>query len=83
MRGQTIRVIVANAQALEKRKEAIAHFMDAYRESIDYMYSDNPQVLRDYAAFVQVPEAMARRVRDEFFPKSLINPDEIKGRTSW
>ncbi len=22
---------------------------------------------------------MAKRVRDEFFPKSLINPDEIKG----
>jgi NitT/TauT family transport system substrate-binding protein len=22
---------------------------------------------------------MARRVRDEFFPKSLVNPDEVKG----
>jgi NitT/TauT family transport system substrate-binding protein len=79
VRGQTIRVIVANAQALETRKDAITRFMDAYRETIDYMYSDNPQVLKDYAAFVQVPEAMARRVRDEFFPKSLIDPDAIKG----
>ena len=43
------------------------------------MYSDNPQVLKDYAAFVQVPEAMARRVRDEFFPRRLVDPDEIKG----
>ena len=82
VRGQTIRVIVANAQALEKRKDAIDRFMQAYRETIDYMYSDNPQVLKDYAAFVQVPEPMAKRVRDEFFPKSLVDPDAIKGLDS-
>jgi NitT/TauT family transport system substrate-binding protein len=79
VRGQTIRVIVANAPALEKKKEVIDRFMAAYRETIDYMYSDNPQVLKDYAAFVQVPEATAKRVRDEFFPKSLVDPDTIKG----
>ena len=79
VRGQTIRVIVANAQALENRKEAIGRFMQAYRETIDYMYSDNPQVIKDYAEFVKVPEATARRVRDEFFPKSLLDPDKIEG----
>jgi NitT/TauT family transport system substrate-binding protein len=72
-------VIVANALALEKKKDAIDRFMTAYRETIDYMYSDNPQVLKDYAEFVKVPEAMARRVRDEFFPKNLVDPDAIKG----
>ena len=46
------------------------------------MYSDNPQVLKDYAAFVQVPEAMARRVRDGFFPKALVDPDQIKASTA-
>jgi NitT/TauT family transport system substrate-binding protein len=79
VRGQTIRVIVANAQTLERKKDAIARFMDGYRETIDYMYSDNPQVLKDYAAFVQVPEDTAKRVRDEFFPRSLLDPDQIKG----
>jgi NitT/TauT family transport system substrate-binding protein len=79
VRGQTIRVIVANAQSLETKKDAIARFMEGYRETIDYMYSDNPQVLKDYAEFVKVPETMAKRVRDEFFPKNLVNPDEIKG----
>ena len=53
--------------------------MQAYRETIDYMYSDNPQIIKDYAEFVKVPEPMAKRVRDEFFPKSLLNPDEIQG----
>src|SRR5262245_39263372 len=79
VRGQTIRVIVANAHALEKKKEVIDRFMAGYRETIDYMYSDNPQVIKDYAEFVNVPEATARRVRDEFFPKSLLDPDKIEG----
>ncbi len=41
--------------------------MQAHRDTIDYMYSDNPQVLKDYADFAGVSEAMARRVRDDFF----------------
>jgi NitT/TauT family transport system substrate-binding protein len=82
VRGQTIRVIVANADALIKRKAVIERLMQAYRETIDYMYSPDPQVIKDYAEFVKVPEPMARRVRDEFFPKSLVDPDEIKGLDS-
>ena len=79
VRGQTIRVLVANADALVKRKEVIDRFMNAYRESIDYMYSANPQVMKDYAEFARVSEPLAKRVRDEFFPKSLVNPDQIHG----
>ncbi len=79
VRGQTIRVLVANTEVLTKRKDVLERFMQAYRESIEYMYSDNPQVIKDYAEFVHVPEATAKRVRDEFFPKSLVNPDAIHG----
>ncbi len=79
VRGQTIRVLVANTDTLTKRKAVLERFMQAYREAIDYMYSDNPQVIKDYAEFAGVPEAMAKRVRDEFFPKSLVNPDQIHG----
>jgi NitT/TauT family transport system substrate-binding protein len=79
VRGQTIRVLVANADALVKRKEIIERFMKAYRESIDYLYSSNPQVMKDYAEFARVAEPLAKRVRDEFFPKSLVNPDQIHG----
>ena len=82
VRGQTIRVLVANADALAKRKDVIERFMKAYRESIDYMYSSDPQVIKDYAEFAKVPEPMAKRVRDEFFPKSLVNPDQIHGLDS-
>jgi NitT/TauT family transport system substrate-binding protein len=82
VRGQTIRVLVANADVLAKRKDVIERFMKAYRESIDYMYSSNPQVITDYAEFAKVPEPMAKRVRDEFFPMSLVNPDKIHGLDS-
>ncbi|MFL4979275.1 MAG: ABC transporter substrate-binding protein [Xanthobacteraceae bacterium] len=82
VRGQTIRVVVANADAVEKKKDAIGRFMQAYRETIEYMYGSNPQVIKDYAEFVKVPEPLAKKVRDEFFPKSLIWPDEIKGLDS-
>ena len=34
--------------------------MQAYRDTIDYMYSDNPQVFKDYAEFAGVTEAMAQ-----------------------
>jgi len=82
VRGQTIRTVVANKDALAKRKDVFKRFMQAYRESIDYMYSSDPKVIKDYADFVGIPEALAKRVRDDFFPKSLINPDEIKGLDS-
>jgi NitT/TauT family transport system substrate-binding protein len=82
VRGQTVRVLVANADTLAKRKDMVVRFLDAYRETIDYMYSSNPQVIKDYAEFTGVPEAMARRVRDEFFPKNLVDPDAISGLDS-
>jgi NitT/TauT family transport system substrate-binding protein len=82
VRGQTIRVVVANAETLKTKKDAIERFMKAYRETIEYMYSSDPQVIKDYAEFVKVPEPMAKRVREEFFPKSLVNPDAIHGLDS-
>jgi NitT/TauT family transport system substrate-binding protein len=82
VRDQTIRTIVVNADALAKRRNMIRRFMQAYYESIAYMYSDNPQVIKDYAEFAGVSESVARRVRDDFFPKSLVWPEEIKGLDS-
>ena len=77
--GQTIRVIIANADALKTRKDVLRRFMQAYAETIDYMYSNDPKVITDYAAFAGITPALAKRVRDEFFPKSLMQMTEIKG----
>jgi NitT/TauT family transport system substrate-binding protein len=78
-RGQTIRVLITHRQTLETRKDAITRYMRAYRETLDYMYSD-PAALKHYAEFVGVSEALAKRIRDEFFPKGVaLNPDRISG----
>ena len=82
VRGQTIRIIAASADTLAKRKDALMRFMRGYRETIDYMYGDDPRVMQDYGAFAGVSAAVAKRVRDDFFPKSLLDPDEIHGLES-
>ncbi len=77
--GQTIRTIIANADALKTRKDVLRRFMAAYKETIHYMYSDNPQVLIDYAEFAKITPELAKRVRDEFFPRAILQMSEIKG----
>jgi NitT/TauT family transport system substrate-binding protein len=77
--GQTIRTIITNADTLKTRRDVIRRYLQAYRETIDYMYSDNPKVIADYAEFAKITPALAKRVRDEFFPKSILQMTEIKG----
>jgi signal transduction histidine kinase len=50
-----------------------------YRETIDYMYSDNPQVMKDYAAFAGISESLAKRVRDPVLSFQLRNGFEVIG----
>ena len=78
-KGQTVRLLITNVQTLKTRKPVIDRFMKAYRETIDWLYSDDPAALRTYAEFVGIPLAMAKRTRDDFFPRSSVDPDRIVG----
>ena len=75
---QTVRVQIANAEALEKHRDAIARFVQAWRETLDWMYSD-PAAIKAYAEWLNIPEERARRARDEFYPKANLSPDHISG----
>jgi NitT/TauT family transport system substrate-binding protein len=77
-KGQTVRLLISNTQTLEARKPAIDRFMQAYRETIDWMYSD-PAALKIYADWLGITVEKAARTRDGFFPKEAINPDKIVG----
>ncbi len=77
-KGQTVRLLITNAQTLASRKDAIDRYMAAYRETVDWMYSD-PAALKAYAEFAGITEAKAQRIRDGFFPKSALSPDTITG----
>ncbi len=76
--GTTIRVLITNVSALETKKDTLDKFMKAYRETIDWMY-EGEAPLKAYSEFAKCTEAQAKRIRDEFFPKELIDPDKIAG----
>lgn len=75
---QTVRVMIVNAAALARRADVMARFMQSYREALDWMYAD-PAALDAYGAWAGVSPALAKRVREEFYPKSNMNPDRVSG----
>jgi NitT/TauT family transport system substrate-binding protein len=78
-KGQTVRLLITNVQTLQARKPALERFMQAYRETIDLLYSNDPAALQAYAEFVGISIDMAKRTRNDFFPKSAVDPDKIVG----
>jgi NitT/TauT family transport system substrate-binding protein len=78
IRNKTVRVMIANASVLQQRKDVITRFMEAYRESIEWMYSD-PAALKHYAEFADVSEGVAQRLRNEFFTRDMLSPDKVVG----
>src|SRR6266849_1016404 len=59
-KSQTVRLLITNTATLQARQPAIARFMAAYRETVDWMYSD-PAVFKHYSDFIGVSEATGRR----------------------
>ena len=79
LKGQTIRVNTANANALKERRDVFVRFIKAFGETIDWMYSSDPKALEAYVAFRKTTPRNANRLRDEFFPKSALDPNTVKG----
>jgi len=77
-KGQTVRLLATTAPVLQSRKVVIDRYMKAYRETIDWMYSD-PEALKVYSQWLNISEAKAKRTRDDFFPKPSIDPDKVVG----
>jgi NitT/TauT family transport system substrate-binding protein len=77
-KDQTVRLLLTNVQTLQSRKGAIDRYMQAYRETVDWMYAD-AAALKTYAEFAGISEATAKRIRDGFFVKEALLPDRVKG----
>ncbi|HEY1326270.1 MAG TPA: ABC transporter substrate-binding protein [Casimicrobiaceae bacterium] len=77
-RNQTVRVMIATAQTTAQKRDALQRYFAAYRETLDWMYSD-PAALKAYAEWVNVPESLAREVRDKFYPKENLRLDRLSG----
>ena len=78
-KGQTVRTIITTQPVIQSKKALLDRYMAAYRETVDWMYSSDPAALKTYAEFVGIPLAMAKRTRDDFFPKAAIDPDKLVG----
>jgi NitT/TauT family transport system substrate-binding protein len=78
LRNQTVRVEVVNAKIWKERRAVMERFVQAYRESVDWMYSD-PEPARIYAARMGTTEALVKVTLEKFEPRESKQVDRISG----
>jgi NitT/TauT family transport system substrate-binding protein len=76
LRGQTVRVTVVNASFLKQRPDVAARFVKAYRETVDWMYSD-PKAIEMYAKKIDKPLELVKQTIGEFYPKDVLQTDQM------
>jgi NitT/TauT family transport system substrate-binding protein len=77
LRGQTVRTIIVNADALKSKRDQILRFARGYREAVDWMYAD-PKAIKMYAEKMKLDEALIADSIREFHPKQAMQTDEMK-----
>jgi NitT/TauT family transport system substrate-binding protein len=76
LRGQTVRTLIVNANSLKTKHDAIMRFMDAYREAVDWMYSD-PKAVEMYSKKMNQPVDVLKESMDKFQPKETLQTDKF------
>jgi NitT/TauT family transport system substrate-binding protein len=76
LKGQTVRSIIVNTNSLKTKHDAIMKFVDAYREAVDWMYSD-PKAMEMYAAKMKIPVDIVKQSAQDFQPKSALQTDHM------
>jgi NitT/TauT family transport system substrate-binding protein len=76
LRGQTVRVVIVNADALKQKHDAIMRFVKGWREAVDWMYSD-PQAVKLYAEKVHSTEDLIKKSIKDFQPKETLQSDHV------
>jgi NitT/TauT family transport system substrate-binding protein len=77
LRGQTVRTIIVNADALKTKRDAIMRFVQGYREAVDWMYAD-PRAIDMYAEKMHLDRDLIADSIKEFHPKEALQTDEMK-----
>ena len=72
-----MRVLIVNVNSLKTKHDAIVRFMAAYREGVDWMYSD-PKAVEMYSVKIKRPVALLKESMDKFQPKEALQTDEFK-----
>ena len=77
LRDMTSRLLVVNLAGLERRRDVLRRYMAAYRETLDWMYSD-PAAIKAYTAWSGLPEKIAKQA-PEYMTKRNMDPTRISG----
>jgi ABC-type nitrate/sulfonate/bicarbonate transport system substrate-binding protein len=77
LRSRTGRVNLTNVATLQNRKDALNRFHLAYKETVDWMYSD-PAALKHFSDYSGLPEKVVVKVR-QLIPKESMAPEQIVG----
>jgi NitT/TauT family transport system substrate-binding protein len=76
LKGQTVRVVIVNANALKEKRDAIMRFVQGYRETVDWMYAD-PKALQMYSEKVKQPVDILAESLKEFHPKEALQSEQM------
>jgi NitT/TauT family transport system substrate-binding protein len=77
LKGQTVRTLIVNKNSWQTKHDAILRFMDAYREAVDWMYSD-PKAVEMYSKKIHKPVELLKKSMAEFHPKASMQTTEFK-----
>src|SRR5262249_16491222 len=77
LRGQTVRAIIVNADALKNKRDAILRFVRGYREAVDWMYAD-PKAIKLYADKMKLDETLIAESIREFHPQEALQTLEMR-----
>jgi NitT/TauT family transport system substrate-binding protein len=77
LHGQTIRVLIVNADTLKNRKDAVLRFARAYREAVDWMYTsaDAPRL---YAEKTKIAEALVKDTIAKYHTREAMQTAAVK-----
>jgi NitT/TauT family transport system substrate-binding protein len=78
IRGQTVRVNVANLNFLQGHRDTVVRFMKAYDKSLNWAFSGDPKVVEYYAEGMRVSKELAAEAM-RYYDKGSEYPYEVKG----
>jgi len=74
---RAVRVNLTGATTLQTKHDAIARFMQGYKETVDWMYS-SPDALKVYGEYSGLPPNIVQRVL-QLVPKQALQTDKVLG----
>jgi NitT/TauT family transport system substrate-binding protein len=76
LRTKVVRVNLIGAPTLASKHDQIVRFMQAYRETVDWMYS-SPDALKIYGEYSGLPDSIVQRVI-KLIPKEALQTEQVK-----